>query len=849
MSRAPQKIPPLVQIIEAKTYQLHKFVTNYRLPVVKYRLSLPNIILGLLIVTYTLYFSWYTINRHNTLNSYAADLSLIDQAMWNTVLGPGDFMELTWGEQQQPRLAEHFEPILMPLALLFLIWDNVRIILVAQSFALALGALPIYWVARKQLTDPKSAAKTLKSDWAALVFAATYLLSPYIQAANIADFHADPFAVAPLLFAFWYATQQRWRWMWFWAILVMLTKENLPTLTAMLGLFIIFDHYRTQKSCPTTSDKQLPIMHRQAPLFQGVLLIIISVAWFFSATFLIVSPLAQQYFGSNGPIYLANRFEGGLSTLPQMLQESARWQYLLGFFTSFGFLPLLGPELLLLGLPILLANMFSNFPGQYSGEQHYSAPLVVAFVLAAIYGARRLIALIPVGEKNGQSFKQSALIAACLWSMSWSLAYHTLYGWSPFSIRTESYTISPAAASLPDFIELIPAEAIISASPGLHPHVAHRRVVYIFPTIEDADYLLVDITDISGVHPNDVHAQITVMLLKQGWSILKASHGLLLAQKNVNISSSAASQETLSISNPQSPFLDFTQATTNPTYPTKLTFGHKQLYMLGYDVQDDPDDGTSFRFYWQATSPLPTGLKLWPLIYNDSGQLLSDPDQVPMIAPIWYPPAQWQPAEIIITETLAQHLPPNFHLGVAVGLNNFKDNVHHLPLTQASDNVQIQPGEWGQLATFSRQGPFLRHKAPTKILQPLIPIEAQFETIQLTGYRFEAHNSPTKRITIVLEWLAKQPPPTNFTTFIHLTDSAGTIVSQIDAYPTWLTPHPTSHWPPNQPILASHILTIPPNLPARTYTIEVGFYNSETMKRLILPNGNNALTLEQIDIK
>ncbi|HMR68410.1 MAG TPA: DUF2079 domain-containing protein, partial [Anaerolineae bacterium] len=99
---------------------------------------------------YTLYFSWYTIHRHNTLNSYAADLSLIDQPLWNTAIGPGGFMEQTWGDRQQPRLAEHFEPLLVPVSFLFFLWDDVRLLLIAQSIALALGALPVFWIARAQ---------------------------------------------------------------------------------------------------------------------------------------------------------------------------------------------------------------------------------------------------------------------------------------------------------------------------------------------------------------------------------------------------------------------------------------------------------------------------------------------------------------------------------------------------------------------------------------------------------------------------------------------------------------------------------------------------------------------------
>ena len=199
----------------------------------------PRFILALLITGYTLYFSAYTFNRHNTLHSYAADLSLIDQSMWNTVLGPGRFMEQTWGDRQQPRLAEHFEPILIPLAALFFLWDDVSVLLIAQSLALALGALPVFWIARRQLTLGTTGSPSPLGEWAALAFATAYLLYPHLQAANIADFHADPFVVTPLLLAFWYSLQQRWRWAWVWALLAMLVKENLPTLTAMLGLWLV----------------------------------------------------------------------------------------------------------------------------------------------------------------------------------------------------------------------------------------------------------------------------------------------------------------------------------------------------------------------------------------------------------------------------------------------------------------------------------------------------------------------------------------------------------------------------------------------------------------------------------
>ncbi len=850
---------------------------------------LPSLLLTLLILSYTIYFSWYSINRHNTLHSYAADLSLIDQPMWNTVIGPGDFMELTWGDHQQPRLAEHFEPILVPLAALFYLWDDVRILLIAQSIALALGALPVYWIARKQLsvvscqspghpegvlsvvvrdesetsiTNYQSLISNLPS-WAALAFAAAYLLYPHLQAANIADFHADPFVVAPLLLAFWYASEQRWGWMWLWAIVAMATKETLPPLTAMLGVWLLMTADRRR---PTAS--QPAVGGRRSAVWHGLALILISTAWFLGATYLIVAPLARQYFGSDSPIYFASRYTyaDGLAGLVAVLQDPVRWHYVFGLFAAAGFLPLLAPELLLLGLPVLAANFLSSFPGQHSGEQHYSAPLAAAFILAAIYGTRRLVGWASERKINGQPLKTALLINAMLWLLSWSLGYHALHGWTPLSLRTETYAMSPTAARLPDLLQAIPPQAVVSASAAIHPHLAHRRVIYLFPTVQDADYLLVDVADIPGVHPNDAHTRLMDML-NHDWRLLQADHGLILAQKlNGDASLSPAPPPSLSaplagapegVCPPALPlpcsFYNFAHAATPPTYPTDLAFGDGRLRLLGYDLHDDPDNGLSFRFYWQTSAPLPTDLRLWPLLYDDGGRLLSDPAQVPMIAPLWYPPAAWQPGETIITETLPQLLPDAFHLGLAVGPpKSWADPSQRFPVTgHPAGALPFPAGRWVQLASFQRKGPLLQHLPATLTFTPLTPVDLSFGPgLRLTGYWLDPANlRPDGSLSILLQWNADAPLPTDLTVFVHLLGPDGQRVAQSDAYPTWLTPQPTSQWPPNRPILDSHSLSLPPHLPPGAYTLQIGLYNLHTSERLHLPDGSDVFTLGQIQIE
>ncbi len=806
-----------------------------------------------LIALYTIYFSWYTINRHNTLNSYAADLSLITQPMWNTVRGEGGFMELTWGNQQQPRLAEHFEPILIPLSLLFFIWGDVKILLIAQSLALALGALPVFWVARRQFKQTliplyenatsDTGLDTKIASWVALVFSLAYLLYPQLQAANIADFHADPFIVTPLLFAFWYGTEKRWGWMWFWSILAMATKEPLPALTAMLGIYFIFYHFQIRNE----ATKSLT----QSALFHGILLIVISVIWFLSTTYLIVSPLAQEYFGTDGPIYFESRYEGGLLGLISLLEDPARWHYLLGLFMGVGFLALLAPEMLILGAPVLAANFLSNFSGQYSGEQHYSAPLVVAFIIAAIYGVQRFTNLLSLRKVNGQPLRVAILIGASLWLLSWSVGYQAIRGWTPLSARTEIYMMNPVARQLPELIAQIPDTAVVSASPGIHPHLAHRKVAYVFPTIEEAEYLVVDVTDISGVHPNDVQ-RILMENLAEGWQVLEASHGLIFAQR---IDESVQNEL-------PSAFFDFTRTNQTPQHPTNITFGDDQLHLIGYDIENDLDDGVVVRFYWRATGNLPDDLKLWPLIYDDQGQLLSDPTIVPMIATVWYPPAQWQADEIIITETLPQMLPDTFHIGIAAGPNgSFANPEQRLALQSAppktaglpsplAETTPANPGRWMQLATLRRQGPFLEKLSPALSLQALTPLNIRLGSdIRLTGYWLDEETSqPGEILPIVLRWQAENQPSADFTVFIHLLGPDGSLISQSDAYPTWITPLPTSRWHPQQPLLDRHTLNLPSDLTNGLYTLQLGLYHATTLERLPLADGSDTVPLTQIKI-
>ncbi len=111
------------------------------------RSQAPIILLWALILAYAYFFSAYTLQRHATLNTTAVELSSIDQAMWNTAHGRP--FEQTVGITQALRIAPHLELILLPLSLVYRVWDDVAAMLILQSLALAAGALPVFAIARR----------------------------------------------------------------------------------------------------------------------------------------------------------------------------------------------------------------------------------------------------------------------------------------------------------------------------------------------------------------------------------------------------------------------------------------------------------------------------------------------------------------------------------------------------------------------------------------------------------------------------------------------------------------------------------------------------------------------------
>lgn len=330
-------------------------------------------LLVLLMVVYTVEMSHQAILRYDTFKAGAFDLGNMDQVLWNTI--HGRFFQFTnqavdyYGPPT--RLAIHFEPIILPLSLLYAFHADPRILLVFQTLALVSGTLPVFLLTRKYIPE-----------WPmfAVLMAAAYLLSPALLGLNIFDFHPVSLATPLLLYALLALTYKRYVWFLIACVLACMCKEDIPLAVAMLGILLIWKY-------------KLPRL--------GATLMIGGLLWSFLAFKFIIPHFypgiqANNYWyryealGSSPGAAVAN-----LLIHPWLLFTTFftmdRVFYLVNLARSAGFLALLAPEWLLPTLPSLAVNLLSTDPLLYTGVFHYNAAIIPFIILSAIHGARRLI--------------------------------------------------------------------------------------------------------------------------------------------------------------------------------------------------------------------------------------------------------------------------------------------------------------------------------------------------------------------------------------------------------------------------------------------------------------------------
>ena len=327
----------------------------------------PRHLLWAAIGAYATGFAALSILRYHAFNTGRFDLGNMTQAVWATAHGHPLAVTNLEGEQTS-RLGSHVDPILVAFAPLWWIWPSPSMLLAVQAIAIALGALPVFWLARKHLG----------SERAALGFALAYLLYPAVQWLTLAEFHPVALACPLLLYAFWYLDEDRLVPFAAFAGLAALTKEDIPLVIAGLGIWYAL------------SRKRYRIGGAIAAV--GIALTAFSVKVVMPHFNAETSSRFYQRYGTLGDS--PGEILATIFTHPGRVVSAALDSQGLHYLADLG-LPLVllfaaAPLVLVAALPELGLNLLSAAPTQSSIHHHYTAGLIPPLVAASVLGAARL---------------------------------------------------------------------------------------------------------------------------------------------------------------------------------------------------------------------------------------------------------------------------------------------------------------------------------------------------------------------------------------------------------------------------------------------------------------------------
>ena len=459
------------------------------------------------IVAWAAGFAALSLLRHRAFNTARFDLGNIVQAVWATAHGHPLQVTSVTGEQMS-RLGAHADPILVLFAPAWWIWPSPDLLLVAQAAAVSLGALPVFWLARKHLGGEQ----------AALGLALAYLLYPATQWLALNEFHPVALACPLLLFAFWYLDEDRLLPFLGFAVAAALSKEEIALVVAGFGAWYAISRRRRAAGA--------------AVLAAGV-----------AVSLLAIEVVVPHFAGGDSPFAARYREVGGSPggvvrtafTHPLRLLEAAfsvhDLRYLEHLLLPLAGLCLLAPAALVAVLPELAINLLSAVPHQTSIHYHYTAGLIPPLVVASVLGGAALVRRRPaLRPALGTAAVAVALLANYrlgaipLWSH--------LPGGEDYQSRYHEVTAHDRVAARA--LELVPAGAVVSATNSLGGHLSARRRVLSLPRLGDATWVVADETRSSyldRVSPLPAAAALVNLRRNPDWRLVFQEDGVVVFRR------------------------------------------------------------------------------------------------------------------------------------------------------------------------------------------------------------------------------------------------------------------------------------------------------------------------------
>lgn len=406
--------------------------------------------LVLMILCYTVLMSILTILRHHFLFSDAWDLGIFNQIFWSTLHGRFFYYSVEpWFGQSF--FSVHFSPILVFLMPFYAIFPHPGTLLVLQSFIIALGAVPLYFLAKDELNERLARLLSL-----------LYLIHPLLLGANLFDFHFEAFIPVTLLSTIYFLKKKNTKFYVLSLLLSLMSHEYVAFLAILVILYELITKIKAKEE-----------IRKIAPYV--ILTLSVSIIWIFLASAI--------------HSYLKPPETQSMNVLAPLLNEMGRPLQLLSnlsndLYTKFSYLTLLMAPLLftsffssyiLLTVPWFVFAFTLSYTPYYALGYQYSLVIIPFVYLSSIYGIKRLLHSTPSMQ---QTFSKILLFSALFFLISSA----TLMQPQAIEIQRIESTHS--------IISLVPGNTSVLTVNNLFPHISNRFDAWVLPFSYEEPYPL-----------------------------------------------------------------------------------------------------------------------------------------------------------------------------------------------------------------------------------------------------------------------------------------------------------------------------------------------------------------------
>ncbi|MFI2235542.1 DUF2079 domain-containing protein [Streptomyces chrestomyceticus] len=413
-------------------------------------------------------------------------------------------------------LGDHFSPVLALLAPLYWLWDDPRVLLIAEAALFAAGVPVVRRIAGNCFRSAPSPVVARAADLAG----AAYALGWPLMTASRRGFHEVAFAVPLLLLLLERGMRRRYGAVLAYAGLLCCTKEDLGLVVGVYGAVLA---YRSRRD----GVKGRAGIATGAALFVlGPAASLVTIKWLLPM--MGGTPGFYWSYGQLGPDFGAALLRVvtepwilfGVATSPPVKITLVMW-----LFGTLLFLPL-GSATAWCALPLVAERILSETSNHWTVLHHYDAFLWPILLTAAVEVSGRLYRRSRGISPGTRAMRGSRRNRSTTWAVRWwgpGAGFLTLVIAVPFGLFAlpdpAYWTPDPRTHALREAARMIPDGASAEVDNIIAPHLTARGPVVLADTVpRGADYVLLQFGGVSFPFASVAQEQAySGFLLKHGY--------------------------------------------------------------------------------------------------------------------------------------------------------------------------------------------------------------------------------------------------------------------------------------------------------------------------------------------